>query len=152
MKFVPMIGSPPMPTAVDCPKPDVAQLPGGFISQRAALADQSHGAGIVNVTGHNADFRDARRDDAGTIRSDEAAVLVLAKYRLDTRTMSSTGMPSVIADDQLDAGIGRFHNGIAAKRRRDENHRRVGPGLSPPPLRRCRTPETRRLPSPLCRE
>ena len=34
------------------------------------------------------------------------------------------------ADDQFDAGIGRFHDGVGRKRRRNENDGRVGAGLA----------------------
>jgi hypothetical protein len=33
-----------------------------------------------------------------------------------------TGMPSVMAYDQIDPGVGRFHDGVGGKWRGHENH------------------------------
>ena len=48
-------------------------------------------------------------------------VLVLPAIARFTRTMSRTGMPSVMAHDQFQSGIRAFENGVGGKRRRHKN-------------------------------
>ena len=83
MKFVPMIGSPPMPTQVDLAEPEVAQLPDGFVGERAAAADDADLARLVDVAGHDADLALAGRDDAGAVRADQHGIGCLADQLVD---------------------------------------------------------------------
>jgi hypothetical protein len=51
MCVVPMIGSPPMPIAVDCPMPRCVKLMHGLIGQRARARDDPDRAFLVNAPG-----------------------------------------------------------------------------------------------------
>ena len=107
----------------------VGQLPDGLVGQRAAAADDADGPGLVDVAGHDADLALAGRDDAGAVRPDQPGRRA-ARPTSMTRTMSSTGMPSVMATISADAGVGRFHDRVGGEGRRHEDHRGVGPGLA----------------------
>jgi hypothetical protein len=77
------------------------------------LGDQADGPGLVDVAGHDADLALPGvmiPGQFGPIRRD-LGVLSMNRF---TRAMSRTGMPSVIADDQRDPGVGRFQDRIAA--------------------------------------
>src|SRR5260370_42157703 len=51
---------------------EARQLVDGFVSERAAAADNADVSLLVNAAGHDADFALARRNDARTIRTNEA--------------------------------------------------------------------------------
>src|SRR5205807_6903375 len=55
------------PHACRLAEPQTRKLPDGFIGQRAAAADDSDRASLVDVPGHDADLALAGRDDAGTV-------------------------------------------------------------------------------------
>ena len=89
MKFVPSIGSPPMPTHVDWPSPTSVSLAHGFIRQRAGARDDADRARLVDVARHDADLALARRDDAGAVRADEHASSMPRQRALDARPCRS---------------------------------------------------------------
>ncbi len=60
MKSVPWTGSPPMPTAVDWPMPEVGELLHRLVGERARARDHAHPPGAVDVAGHDADLALAR--------------------------------------------------------------------------------------------
>ena len=94
MKFVPMIGSPPMPMAVDCPIPRVRQLIHRFVGQRTRARDNADRSFFMNLRRHDADLALARRNNSRAIRPDQPRPAVLQEF--PGRTMSSVGMPSVM--------------------------------------------------------
>ena len=95
MNSVPFTGSPPMPTQVDWPSPVAGGLRYRLVGQRARTRDDADRAGLVDVPRHDPDLALVRRDHARAVRSDQACFG--AVQRALDRTMSSTGMPSVIA-------------------------------------------------------
>ena len=123
MKLVPMIGSPPMPMQVDWPMPRCGQLADGFVGQGAGARDDADGAGLVNVARHDADLALAGRDDAGAVGADEA--------RVRLRLQVLPGVDHVEgrnafgdADDEGEAGVGRFHDGVGGEGRAVRRSRR----------------------------
>ena len=95
MKFMPLTGSPPMPTQVRLAEPDVAWSGTRLRRSACPSATRCRRARLVDVARHDADLAFARRDDAGAVRADQHGVRCLCSTLL-TRTMSSTGMPSVM--------------------------------------------------------
>ena len=81
MKLVPMIGSPPMPTAVDWPEARLGERVDDLIGQRAGAGDEPDPARLVDEAGHDADLALAWRDQAGAVRADQARALALARSR-----------------------------------------------------------------------
>ena len=57
--------------------PQQGELMHRFIGQGAAAGDQAHGAGPVDMPGHDAHLSLARGDDARAVGADEAAVRIL---------------------------------------------------------------------------
>src|SRR5258708_25734453 len=53
---------------------EARQLINGFVGQRSTPADDADIPLFVNPPGHDADFAFPRRDDAGTVRPDEASL------------------------------------------------------------------------------
>src|SRR5713226_2101645 len=94
-----------------------------FVGQRAAAAHQSDVALLVNASGHDADFAFARRNDAGTIRADQARLRV-AHGRGDAHHVER-GNAFRDANDQGQRGISGFENSVGGKRRRHKNDTRV---------------------------
>ena len=90
-----MIGSPPMPIAVDWPRPRARQLADRFISKRARARHDADPSFFMNMPGHDADLAFAGRDDAGAVRADHSRVALSRRYSF-ALTMSATGIPSVM--------------------------------------------------------
>ena len=109
-----------------------------LVGQRAGARHDAHPALLVDEARHDADLAFARGDDAGAIGADEPRLV--ARSAALTRTMSFTGMPSVMQTISSDAGVRRFENRIGRERRRHVNHahrrRRFWPSLPA----RCRIP------------
>ena len=71
MNDVPMIGSPPMPTAVRLAEAGLRQRPDDFVGERAGARDEADPAALVDVAGHDADLGLAGGDQAGAVRADQ---------------------------------------------------------------------------------
>ena len=81
----------------------------------------------MDAAGHDADFGFAGRDDAGAVGADEARGRVL-ELGPDLHHVEC-GNALSDADDEGDAGVFGFEDGVGGKRRRDEDHGGVGAGL-----------------------
>ena len=123
MNCVPMIGSPPMPTAVRLPEALPRELVDGLVRQRARARDHADGAFGEDHRRHDADLALAGREDAGAVRADEADALLL--HVGIRRDHVGDGDALGDADDDLDAGLGGLDDRAAGERRRDEDARRV---------------------------
>ena len=109
--------------------PDAArrQLIHRLVGQRARARHDADVAFLVNVRRHDADLAPAGRDDARTVRSDQARVLRLQE--LPHLHHVHRGNAFGDADDERHAGVGGFHDGVGRARRRNEDHGCVGAGL-----------------------
>ena len=128
MCVVPISGSPPMPMHVDWPEAAPRQLVDRFVGQRAALRDDADAAFLADVRGNDAGFALARRDDPRAVRADQPRVRMVLqeRHRLEhVHDRNALGD----ADDERDARVGGFHDGVGGKRRRHEDHRGVGAGF-----------------------
>ena len=109
-------------------QPQTRQLPNCFIGERAAAADDTDLARLVNVAGHDADFALTRRDDARAIRTDQSAGAVFEETRgaghIENRDTLRDG------DNDRDAGVRGLHDGVRGRRRRHENHGGIRAGLA----------------------
>ena len=106
---------------------EAGELVDRFVGERAAAADHADVAGFVNAAGHDADFAFAGRDDAGTIRADQARF-----FEVDDGGDADhvdDGDAFGDADDQRHFGVGGFENGVGGVRRRNENYGSVGAGF-----------------------
>jgi len=72
---VPMIGSPPMPMAVDWPRPESGELADGFVGERAGARDDADATFLVDVAGHDADLAFAGTYYSRAIWPNEACAL-----------------------------------------------------------------------------
>ena len=82
---------------------------------------------LMDISGHNPDSALVRRDDAGAVRPDQARGFAL-QVTLDPHHVHD-GDAFGDADNQRDAGVGGFHNGVPGKRPRYEDDGRVRTGL-----------------------
>src|SRR5205823_4200119 len=98
---------------------DIAELPDALVSQRAAAADKTDRAGLVDVAGHDADFALAGSDDAWAIGADEPARFALKKA--DRASHVQHGHAFGDGDDDADAGVGGFHDGVGGAAWRHED-------------------------------
>ena len=117
-----------MPTQVVWPKTGIRGLKHGFVGQRAGARNDADLAGLMNCAGHDADLAGAGRDDAGTVRPDQARIRARQRRAHLEHVQHRNAFGD--ADDQLDAGIGRFQNRIGRERRRHVDHRRIRAGLA----------------------
>src|SRR6266513_1486522 len=112
------------PDARGLADPAARQLAHDLVGQGAAARDDADGSGRVDVSRHDADLRLARRDDAGTIRPDEARRLlgevVLHAHHVRDRD------PLGDAHDQRHAGGRGLHDGVGRRERRHEDQGAVG--------------------------
>ena len=129
MKSMPLTGSPPMPIAVDWPRPSAVSWSDRLVGERARARDDADVARLVDVAGHDADLALARRDDARAVRADQRDVRVARSSTRLRLTMSSAGMPSVMQTIELDARRRGLEDRVGGARRRHEDDRRVGAGL-----------------------
>src|SRR5712691_927035 len=107
---------------------ETRELVHGFVGQRAAAAYQPDVALLVNASRHDADFAFARRDDAGTIRADQARLRVV-HGRGDAHYVER-GNAFGDANDQGQRDISGFENGVGGKRRRHKNDRSIRGGFA----------------------
>src|SRR5687767_4764527 len=110
------------------PQSGACQLIDRFIGERAALRDDADAALFADVVGDDAGLAFTGRDDAGTVRTNQprAGMILQEGHRLQhVHHRNAFGD----AHDKAEAGIRRLHNRVGGKRRRHEDHRRVGAGL-----------------------
>ena len=108
-------------------KSDVAELPGRFVGQRAAAADEPDRSRLMDVAGHDADLGDARSDHAGAIRADEAAVLTHQVPACADHV--EHGNPSVMATMRPMPASAASRIASAQNGGRDKDQRTVRPGF-----------------------
>ena len=98
-----------------------------FVGEGARLGDDANHAWFENEARHDANFGLAGGDDAGTIGADEGAITVV-DVRLHFDHVRHWNALSDGHDD-LDAGVGRFHQGVGCKRRRHKHNAHVRAGF-----------------------
>src|SRR5699024_9469936 len=76
--------------------------------------------------GHDTDLALVRRDDAGTVRADQQRIGVGQRRTYAQHVQHRNVFGN--ADNQLDAGIGGFQNGVGGEWRRRVNHAGVSTG------------------------
>ena len=108
-------------------EPELGELVNGFVGQRAALGHDADAALGADVPGDDAGLGLPRGDQARAVRADEARRLALHEAQRLHRVEHRDALGD--ADDELDAGVGGFHDGVGGKRRRHEDHRGIGAGL-----------------------
>src|SRR5258708_2326512 len=95
---------------------ETRELVHGFVRQSAAAAHQSNVALLVNPAGHDPDFAFAGRDDARTIRADQARFRSVHgcghAHHVERRNAFGN------AYDERQTCVGGFENGIGSERRR----------------------------------
>ena len=94
----------------------VGGLEHGFVGERAGARHDADAALLVDEARHDADLAFARRDDARAVRPDEARAGagergLHAHHVVDRDALGD-------AHHELDAGIGRFENGVGRERAR----------------------------------
>src|SRR5437588_3712250 len=102
------------------------ELTDGFVGQGTATADDADVAFAVNLSGHDADFAFARRDDARAIGPGKPSPA--ATKRGGHANHIECGNAFGDADDQRQTGVNGLKHGVGGKRRGHEN--RGGIGLS----------------------
>jgi hypothetical protein len=102
------------------PHADAGQLVNRFVGQRTAFRDDANSSFLADVSWNDAGLRLPRRDHTGAIGPDEPRFLPSMKVK--ARSMSTTGMPSVMQTASGKPGVGRFHHGVGRKWRRHEDH------------------------------
>src|SRR6185437_5862656 len=106
---------------------EVRQLPDGLVGERPAAADDADGTGLVDVTGHDADFALSRRDDAWTVGTNQPTGFVLEETHGAGHVENGNALGD--GDDEGDTGVSGLHDGVGRAGGRHENHGGVGPGL-----------------------
>src|SRR6266851_8165720 len=99
---------------------EARQLIDGFVSERAAAADHANVSLLVNAAGHDADFALARRNDARTIRADEACFIEVHNRRHANHVDDGDALGD--ANNERDLRIGGLENRVSREGRRNENH------------------------------
>ena len=103
------------------------ELIDGLVGEGAGARDDADRAFLVNAAGHDADLGFAGRDDAGAVGADEARLRVL-ELRPDLHHVVDRDAFGD-ADDQRQAGVFGFEDGVGGERRRHEDDGGVGAGL-----------------------
>src|SRR5215469_5021688 len=78
----------------------------------------------MNVSRHNPNLAFSGRNHARTVRPNQARFASLQEGRRADHIASWDAFGN--ADNQRNAGLGRFHDCVGGERRRNKNHRRVG--------------------------
>ena len=99
----------------------------GLVGQRSRAGNDADRARRVDVTGHDADLALAGRDDARRVGPDQLGRPALQE-RLDLDHVQRRDALGDAAD-QVDPGVGAFHDGVGRGERRHEDAGGVGPGL-----------------------
>ena len=137
MCVVPMIGSPPMPTAER--EAEVPQLVHHLVGQRAGLRHQSDPAGLGDVGRDDAGVGLAGADQARAVRADDPGGALGLRVGEEVRGVVHRHALGD-HDDQRHRGVdGLDHRALGAGRRH-EHDRHVGAGRVHRLLRRSRTP------------
>ena len=129
---VPLTGSPPIPTHVTLSVAAGRQLPDGLVGQGPRAGNHPDVALLVDVSGRNADttatvgiWTLTGSDQTWTVRTDQTCFrsadgLLHLDHVIDRNAFGD-------ADDQIEAGVDAFEDGVRCERRRNENdrHRRT---------------------------
>src|SRR5688500_5599818 len=107
--------------------PELCQLMNGFVSKRAALRHDTDTTFPADVAGNDPRFRFTWRDRARTVRADHACRLVFQVGKCPHHVERWNAFGDT--DDEAQARVRGFHDGIGGKCRRDEDHGRIGAGL-----------------------
>src|SRR5208282_4976920 len=103
------------------------QLMYRLVSQRPGARHDPDIALFVDRPRHDSDLAFARRDDARTIRTDQARAPVLQKLPGAHHVKRWDALGN--ADNEFDFGVGRFHNRVRRVRWWHENHRSIRAGF-----------------------
>ena len=106
-----------------------------LVGQGSGARDDADASRTVDVARHDADLAFARRDDARTVGADEARLLAFQIAPRGHHVPRGNALGD--ADDERDAGVGGFHDGVGGKRRRHKDDGRVGAGRAQPRRPRC---------------
>ena len=102
-------------------KAHVGNLPDGFIGKRSGTGDNTDSAGFEDVGRHDADLAvGGRIDDSGAVRADEGYVLVLQEGFHLLHVLHRNAFRD--ADDEFNARVSSFHDGVRCEGRRNKNH------------------------------
>ena len=104
------------------------ELPHGFVGESARARDDADLAGVVDVTGHDADFAGAGGDDAGAVRADQARGAFLERG-FDPHHVDD-GDALGDADDEFDPGINGFEDRVGGAGWGHKDHGGVATRLS----------------------
>ena len=116
------------PDAGGLAKTGLSGLPDRFVGQGAGAGDDADLAGQVDMAGHDAHLAAAGSDHARTVGADQIDIRIAGlQGRLDLQHVRHRNAFGD-AGDHLDAGIGRFQDGIAGERGRHVDHARIGAG------------------------
>ena len=107
--------------------PPLRKLMHGFVSQRARPRNNPDRTFLVNRSRHDPDFAFARRNNSRTVRPDQPRAPVLQKLPRLHHVERRDALRD--ANDQVEFGVGRFHDRVRGKRRRHKNHGRVSARL-----------------------
>src|SRR6185312_5124689 len=105
------------------------KLPHRFVGKGARARHDADVSGFVDVPRHNTDFAFAGSDYSGTVGSNEARRGLRFQVFMHLDHVGRRN-PFGDTDDQRQAGIGGFHDGVGGKRRRNEYHRCIRTGLA----------------------
>lgn len=125
MKLEPGIGSPPMPTG-GLAQTGIGGLFHRFIGQGTGAGNDAHFARQVDVARHDADFALAWGDHARAVRPDHAHAGFVQLHFHGQHVQGRDAFGD--GDDQFDAGIDRFQDGVFAERRWNVDDRGRGAG------------------------
>jgi hypothetical protein len=106
MKFVPLSGSPPMPTQVVA-EAEQRGLPDSLVSQRTGARDDAHPAAFVDIARHDADLALSRRDNSWAVGADEPAFFAISHHAADLDHIAN-GNALSDTDDKWNACIFSF--------------------------------------------
>src|SRR5690606_5517759 len=108
------------------PQAASGRLVNGLVSQRARARHDADHAWLMDVARHDADLRAARSDDARAIRPDQPGAAAL-QHGFDADHVEHRHALGD-ADDELDAGVGRFEDRVRRERRWHVNDANRGAG------------------------
>jgi hypothetical protein len=100
------------------------QLLDCLIGQRATSGNTPHRTLLVDRRRHDSNLGFSRRDDAGTIGSNEPAFFSVHEVSHFDHVQDRNSLGNT--DHQLDLSIHRFHDGIGGKGRRHQDHAGAG--------------------------
>src|SRR5258705_3039602 len=98
-----------------------------FIGQGARARNDSDGAFFMNARGHDAQLAFAGGNNSGTVRADQARLARLQELPGPDHIQGGNAFGD--ADDQLDVGVGGFHDRVGGSWRRHKDDGRIGSRL-----------------------